>query len=153
MPDIDNDIFEDDDSNEADLPKKLRAKIKELSARLGEVEEENNTLKTEKRSQLLSSTLNERGINPKIAKFIPSDLDEEGIATWLEENGEIFGIGQTEQSAQQTVIARDAEQAAAIRQMANASKSTTSTPGMEGVLDGIENADSMEDLMTVLRQA
>ena len=44
MPDIDNDIFEDDDSNEADLPKKLRAKIKELSARLGEVEEENNTL-------------------------------------------------------------------------------------------------------------
>ena len=80
-------------------------------------------------------------------------MDEEGIATWLEENGEIFGIGQTEQSAQQTVIARDAEQAAAIRQMANASKSTTSTPGMEGVLDGIENADSMEDLMTVLRQA
>ena len=153
MPDIENDIFEDDDSNEADLPKKLRAKIKELSARLGEVEEENNTLKTEKRSQLLSSTLHERGINPKIAKFIPSDLDEEGIATWLEENGEIFGIGQDEQSAQQTVIARDAEQAAAIRQMANASNSTASTPGMEGVLDGIENADSMEDLMTVLRQA
>jgi len=153
MPDIDNDIFEDDDSNEADLPKKLRAKIKELSARLGEVEEENNALKTEKRSQLLSSTLNERGINPKIAKFIPSDLDEEGIAAWLEENGEIFGIGQDEQSAQQTVIARDAEQAAAIRQMANASSSTTSTPGMEGVLDGIENAESMDDLMTVLRQA
>jgi len=153
MPDIDNDIFEDEDTPDGDLPKKLRAKIKELSGRLGELEEENKSLKTEKRSQTLTETLHSRGLNPKIAKFIPDDLDDDGITSWIEENAEVFGIGQDEQQAQQAVIARDAEQAAAIRQMAAAGKSTAGTPGMESIMSGIENAQSMEELMAALQQA
>lgn len=153
MPDIDNDIFEDEDISDGDLPKKLRAKIKELSSRLGELESENKSLKSEKRSQVLAETLQSRGLNPKIVKFIPEDLDDEGITTWLDENAEVFGVGQQQQSANETVIARDAEQAAAIRQMAAAEKSTVATPGMDSIMGGIENAQSMEELMDVLRQA
>ena len=153
MPDIDNDIFEDEDTIDGDLPKKLRAKIKELSSRLGELEQENNSLKTEKRSQTLTETLQTRGLNPKIAKFIPDDLDDDGITSWIEENAEVFGIGQDAQQAQQAVVARDAEQAAAIRQMAAAEKGTAGTPGMESIMSGIENAQSMEELMAALQQA
>jgi len=147
-------LFEDDEEySESELPKKLRAKIKELSGRLSELEQENNSLKSEKRSQLLTETLAAKGLNPGIAKFVPSDLDDEGVETWLSENAALFAGGQTQQSPQETIIARDAEQAAAIRQMANAEQRQTTAPEMQSVLAGIENAESMDELMQVLRQA
>lgn len=155
MPDSDEiNLFDDDEEvSESELPKKLRAKIKELSGKLSELEQENKSLKTEKRSQFLSETLASKGLNPGIAKFIPSDLDDEGVDTWLSENAGLFAGGQTQQSPQETVIARDAEQAAAIRQMAKAEQHQTTAPEMQSIMAGIENAQSMDELMDVLRQA
>lgn len=154
MPDSDVNIFEDDEEiSEADLPKKLRAKIKELSSRLSEVEQENNSLKSEKRSALLSETLAAKGLNPGIAKFIPSDLDDDGVESWLSDNAGLFSGGQTNESPQQTVIARDSEQAQAIRRMAATESGQANSPDMQSVLAGIENAQSMDELMMALRQA
>lgn len=154
MPDSDVNIFEDDDEiSEADLPKKLRAKIKELSSRLSEVEQENNSLKSEKRSALLSETLAAKGLNPGIAKFIPSDLDDDGVESWLSDNAGLFSGGQAQESPQQTVIARDSEQAQAIRRMAATESGQANSPDMQSVLAGIENAQSMDELMMALRQA
>lgn len=154
MPDSDVNIFEDDDEvSEADLPKKLRAKIKELSSKVGDLESENLSLKSEKRTRVLTETLQSKGLNPAIAKFVPSDLDDDGIDGWLEENAELFSGGASRQTPQQTVIARDAEQANAIRQMAATEGGTSTAPEMQSVLAGIENASSMDELMDVLRRA
>lgn len=153
MPDSDEiNLFDDyEEVSESELPKKLRAKIKELSGKLTELEQENHSLKSEKRSQLLTEALAAKGLNPGIAKFIPSDLDDDGVDTWLSENAGLFAGGQTQQSPKEAVIARDAEQAAAIRQMANAEQRQATAPEMQSVLAGIENAQSMDELMNVLR--
>lgn len=154
MPDSDINLFEDDEEiSETDLPKKLRAKIKELSSKINDLESENISLKTEKRSQKLTEVLASKGLNPGIAKFVPADLDDEGVDSWLSENAELFTGGQPSQSPQQTVIVRDAEQAAAIRRMAAAESRTSGDPDMQSVLAGIENATSMDELMEALKRA
>lgn len=154
MPDSDVNIFEDDDEiSEADLPKRLRAKIKELNSRVSEMEQENQSLKSEKRSRVLTETLATKGLNPGIAKFIPADLDDEGVDSWLSENAGLFSGGQTQESPQQAVIARDAEQAQAIRRMAATDSGLAGAPDMQSVMAGIENAQSMDELMQAIRQA
>ena len=154
MPDSDVNLFDDDEEiSEADLPKKLRAKIKELNSRVNEMEQENISLKSEKRSRVLTETLATKGLNPGIAKFVPNDLDDEGVDTWLSENAEFFSGGQVQQSSPQTVVARDAEQAQAIRRMAATESGLANAPDMQSVMAGIENAQSMDELMQALRQA
>lgn len=154
MPESDINLFDDDDEvSEADLPKKLRAKIKELSSKVNDLEQENTSLKSEKRSQLLTESLAAKGLNPGIAKFVPADLDDEGVDAWLSENAALFAGGQPQQPQKNAVIARDAEQAAAIRQMAATERGQATAPEMESVLAGIENATSMDELMEVLKHA
>lgn len=154
MPESDINLFDDDDEvSEADLPKKLRAKIKELSSKVNDLEQENTSLKSEKRSQILTESLAAKGLNPGIAKFVPADLDDEGVDAWLSENAALFAGGQPQQSPKNTVIARDAEQAAAIRQMAATERGLATAPEMDSVLAGIENASSMDELMEVLKHA
>lgn len=151
MPNDQYDIFDDEEEiSEADLPKKLRAKIKELTAKVGELSDENSSLKGEQRSRTLSEALSSRGLNPKIAAFIPKDLEDEKIDDWLGEYAEVFGGGQPA-DPQQAVIARDAEQAAAIRQFAKTENGSTD-PNFQGVLANIENAANMDELMAALRQ-
>lgn len=151
MPNDQYDIFDDEEEiSEADLPKKLRAKIKELTAKVGELSDENSSLKGEQRSRTLSEALSSRGLNPKIATFIPKDLEDEKIDEWLGEYAELFGGGQPV-DPQQAVITRDAEQAAAIRQFAKTETGSTD-PNFQGVLANIENAANMDELMEALRQ-
>lgn len=152
MPNIEDNLFDDDEFSETELPKKLRAKIKELAAELNDAKSENTTLKTESRKRLLSETLESRGLSSKIAQFIPIDLDDDGVSEWLNENAEVFGGGQVSDTPRNTVIARDSEQAHAIRQMANSERGATTGQEVNTVMNGIENAGSMEELMAVLKQ-
>jgi hypothetical protein len=152
MPNIEDNLFDDEEFSETELPKKLRAKIKELAAELNDAKSENTTLKTESRKRLLSETLESRGLSSKIAQFIPIDLDDDGVSEWLNENAEVFGGGQVSDAPKNTVIARDSEQAHAIRQMANSERGATTGQEVNTVMNGIENAGSMEELMAVLKQ-
>lgn len=147
----DEDALYLDDTEDNDLPKTLRAKIKELSRKNSDLEVENDTLKGESRSRILSETLSAKGLNPKIAAFIPKDLDGDAIDAWLDEYGEVFGGGQ-KADTKQTVIARDSEQAASIRQMADAEQGA-SAPGLQSILAGVEQAQNMDELMAALRSA
>ena len=147
------DLFDDDEEfSQAELPKKLRAKIKELSAELNEARAESTTLKADSR-KILGETLTQRGLNPKIAQFIPADLDEDGIGEWLNENAEVFSGGQAADTPAQTVIARDAEQAQAIKRMANSERGATTGQEVNSVMSGIENSTNMEELMAALNSA
>ena len=39
------------------------------------------------------------GLNPKIAAFVPKDIEDEGLDAWLEEYGDVFG-GQPQTTGQ-----------------------------------------------------
>lgn len=145
---------EDEEVQENDLPKKLRAKIKELSEENKSLLEENSSLKGEKRNRTLAETLTAKGLNPKISAFIPKDLEDDQIDEWISEYADVFGGASGGQPAdqQQPAIVRDAEQAAAIRQMAAAESAGTKSP-VTDVLASIEAAGTIEEVMAALRNA
>jgi hypothetical protein len=61
---------------------------------LKELMEELSSIKTAQRTNSIKSVLAEKKLNPKIANFIPADLDSspEAIDNWIAENAEVFGL-------------------------------------------------------------
>lgn len=145
--------------SDSNLVKKLRSKIDELAARAKELETENQSLKGQSRKQTLSSALTTRGYPAKIAAFIPADIEptDEAIDAWLAEYGDVFGgaVNQStqEQANQQApVVVASAADAEAYRRM-NAVEAGAEVPAnISGdILAQINAAESMDDLMAVLR--
>lgn len=90
--------YEDDeddfelDSNDAFS--QLRKANKQKDKQLKEIQSELAELRKEKRDRTIKETLTSRGVNPKIAAFIPQDIDltEESLSNWLNEYGDVFGV-------------------------------------------------------------
>jgi hypothetical protein len=90
--------YEDDeedfelDSNDAFS--QLRKANKQKEKQLKEIQVELSELRKEKRDRTIKETLTSRGVNPKIAAFIPQDIDltEESLSNWLNEYGDVFGV-------------------------------------------------------------
>ena len=96
------DDFEETPRSGDDVVKKLRRAERMQSKRVKELEAELSSLRKFQRDANVSKVLTEKGINPKIAAFIPSDMDtsEESLTSWLEQYGDVFGMQQ--QQPQQT---------------------------------------------------
>jgi predicted RNase H-like nuclease (RuvC/YqgF family) len=92
----DEDDFFDEDNEPQDVVKQLRKVNRTLEKRLKEIEAEATTLKNQTRQRTVKDVLTAKGINPKVAAFIPQDIDvtEEAVATWLNEYGDVFGVQQ-----------------------------------------------------------
>ena len=86
---------EDDDfeTESTDVVKQLRKVNRTLEKRLKDLEAEANSLKTQTRQRTIKDVLQARGANPKIAAFIPADIDpsEDAVSAWLTEYGDVFG--------------------------------------------------------------
>lgn len=94
---------EDDDFNDQghDAVTQLRKVNKTLEKRAKELEQELNNLQKQNRQRTVKDVLQAKGVNPKIAAFIPPDVDttEDGISAWLNEYGDVFGMEQAGQEA------------------------------------------------------
>lgn len=139
---------EDDDfGNEPqDVVKQLRKVNRTLEKRLKELETEATTLKTQTRQRTVKDVLSAKGINPKVAAFIPQDIDttEEAVSAWLTEYGDVFGV-QTPEETQAKTATTDAQ-----RRIQNVMESGT-PPGVdEDALARILNATSAADLSSIL---
>ena len=139
---------EDDDfGNEPqDVVKQLRKVNRTLEKRLKELETEASTLKTQTRQRTVKDVLSAKGINPKVAAFIPQDIDttEEAVSAWLTEYGDVFGV-QTSEETQAKIATTDAQ-----RRIQNVMESGT-PPGVdEDSLARILNATSAADLSAIL---
>lgn len=156
-----DDMYDHSDEmpSDSNLVKKLRSKIDELAARAKDLESENQSLKGQSRKQTLSSALASRGYPAKIAAFIPADVEptDEAIDAWLSEFGDVFGgaVAQStqEEAVQQApVIVGSAADAEAYRRMSAAENGASAPANVSGdILAQIGAAESMEDLMAVLR--
>ena len=139
---------EDDDfGNEPqDVVKQLRKVNRTLEKRLKELEVEATTLKVQTRQRTVKDVLSAKGINPKVAAFIPQDIDttEEAVSEWLAEYGDVFGVQSTEET-QTKETASDAQ-----RRIQNVMQTGT-PPGVdEDALARILNAKSAADLSSIL---
>ena len=85
---------DEDDDTTTDVVGQLRKVNRALEKRAKELEQELSGLKTQTRQRTVKDVLQAKGLNPKIAVFIPQDIDvsEEAIAQWVNEYGDVFGI-------------------------------------------------------------
>lgn len=92
----DDDDLESEDSNPLRaLRKENRAKEKQIK----ELQEQLSSLSKAQRERSLADVLTARGLNDKIAKFIPETItSEEDVASWLEEFGDVFGATSTKEA-------------------------------------------------------
>jgi hypothetical protein len=91
-----DDEFDDFGDEGTDVVKQLRKVNRTLEKRAKELEQELKGLQSQTRQRTVKDVLQAKGINPKIAAFIPQDIDtsEEAINGWLNEYGDVFGSTQ-----------------------------------------------------------
>lgn len=145
----DDDDF-DEDFEPQDVVKQLRRVNKTLEKRLKELEVEATTLKNQTRQRTVKDVLTAKGINPKVAAFIPQDLDasEEAVNNWLNEYGDVFGVNQDTKDGESQASKDPALQA---QKRINDVVSTGTPPGVdEDSMARILNATSAAELSALL---
>ena len=139
----------DEDFEPQDVVKQLRKVNRTLEKRLKELEDEATTLKTQTRQRTVKDVLTAKGINPKVAAFIPQDIDisEEAVTNWLNEYGDVFGVNQ--ESKEGTSPTQDP--ALQAQKRINEVVSTGTPPGVdEDAMAKILNASSAAELSALL---
>ena len=152
MSNFDYEDEDDDFTTESnnDLVKQLRKANKQKEKELAELKSQFENLSKNQRERAIKDVLEARGVNKKIASFIPSDIDptEESLSKWLNEYGDVFGVS-TE--PEQSVV--DPAQAAAYKKMNNAVDTGLTPDASDDIMKKILNTNSKEELNEVLRQS
>ena len=144
----DDDFTTEDTSN--DLVKQLRKASKQKDKELQELRSQFESLNSAQRERAIKDALASRGVNSKIASFIPQDIDptEESVSKWLEDYADVFGIEASRTQATPNVNPNDA---AAYKRMTNSADSGVSPEHNGDIMQKLMNANSREELDEVIR--
>jgi hypothetical protein len=144
----DDDDITTDSSN--DLVKQLRKASKQKDKELQELRAQFDNLSKGQRERAIKDVLATRGVNSKIASFIPQDIDptEESLSKWLDDYADVFGIDSNQPQATPNV---DPAQAAAYKRMTNSADSGASPEHNGDIMQKLMNANSKEELDEVIR--
>jgi hypothetical protein len=148
--DYEDDDFETNDSN--DLVKQLRKATKAKDKELAELKAQYESLAKSNRERAIKDALASRGVNGKIAAFIPQDIDptEESVSKWLENYADVFGVQQAEAQSKPNV---DPKQAAAYQRMTNAVEQGVTPEFQAQIHQKLMNATSREELDEIIRSS
>jgi hypothetical protein len=141
--------FEDDDDySGTDLVKKLRKQVDQLSKQLKERDSQLEEYQTYSHEAAIGEVLESFGLNPRIAAFIPSDIeaDEEAVAEWLNEYGDAFGITAVDESESEDPDAQ------AYEQMSDFENGDIDPTVGRDIHSLISNASSVEELTNFLKR-
>ena len=147
--DYEDDDF-DTDSSGNDLVKQLRKATKQKDKELSELKAQFESLNKAQRERAIKDALASRGVNSKIAAFIPQDIDptEESVSKWLEDYADVFGIETNQSQATPNVNPADA---AAYKRMTNTVEAGVSPEHNDNIMQKLMNANSREELDDVIR--
>ena len=146
--------YEDDDDftqESNDLVKQLRKAAKQKDKELAELKAQFESLNKQSRERSIKDVLESRGVNGKVAKFIPQDLDptEESLSKWLEDNADVFGF-QVEDKQQPVV---DPAQANAYKKMNSAVDQGLTPDSSDDIMRKLLSATSKEELDEIIAQS
>ncbi len=149
--DYEDDDF-DTDSSGNDLVKQLRKQLKAKEKELSEKESALTNLSKTQRERAIKDALASRGVNSKIAAFIPQDIDptEESVSKWLEDYADVFGYESNQTQATPNVNPADA---AAYKRMTNTVETGVSPEHNDNIMQKLMNANSREELDDVIRMS
>ena len=152
----DDDDFDTEDEapqqyNDSDLLKKLRKAKRADEKRIKELTEQLESLSKTQRERVIKEVLEQKGVNPKAARFIAKDLDtdvnEETVAKWLDDNGELFGLNkQVPQEDPQKQI-----DLAALRQQDIVTQGATTPDKQMDSLQRINDATSADEIIAMIQ--
>jgi DNA-binding transcriptional regulator YbjK len=141
--DTDNEVQMDG----SDLLKKLRKAKRNDEKRIKELTEQLEGFSKSQRERTVKEVLEKKGVNPKAQRLILKDLDdisEESVNTWLEDNGDLFGLVQPEVSQEQELNRAVLRQQDAVTQLGM-------TPDRaDDLLNRINNAETAEELHSII---
>lgn len=149
--DDDFDYEDDDDTTQVqpqgnDLIKQLRRAKRSDEKRIKEMEAELQSLRSAQREFNISRVLESEGVNTKIAKYIPADVQEpEAVKAWLAENAEDFGLTRQEQKAPVDWQSMD--------NMDTVLDGAASAGGYDDQFSALANVQSRDDLMKLIMGA
>jgi len=144
-----DDEFDDFGDEGTDVVKQLRKVNRTLEKRAKELEQELKGLQSQTRQRTVKDVLQAKGINPKIATFIPQDIDtsEEAINNWLNEYGDVFGVNSNANSEQASNSSVDVSANTRINQVV----STGQVPEVDSdAMAKILSAGSADELNRIL---
>jgi hypothetical protein len=146
--DDDEDLEVDEQPQSNDLVKKLRKADRAKEKRIRELETELGGLRSMQREATIKSVLENKGVNPKVAKFIPEniELSAEAVDKWIEDNADIFGLVKAQEKQAEPDLAT-------LRQIDAVTTNAQSPGGMEDLLLRIQNADSADEINSLIFQA
>ena len=141
--DTDNEVQMDG----SDLLKKLRKAKRNDEKRIKELTEQLEGFSKVQRERTVKEILEQKGVNPKAARLVLKDLDEvseESVNTWLEDNGDLFGLSQPEVSQEQEL------NRAVLRQQDMVTQLGMTPDRADDLLNRINNAESAEELQAII---
>ena len=142
--DTDNEVQMDG----SDLLKKLRKAKRNDEKRIKELTEQLEGLSKSQRERTVKEVLEKKGVNPKAQRLILKDLEdisEESVNTWLDDNGDLFGLTKPEVNPEQEV------NRAALRQQDILTQNSLTPDRAEDLESKISNAQSAEEILSILR--
>ena len=147
--DEDDDFTQESNQNN-DLVKQLRKANKQKEKELAELKSQFESISKANRERAIKDALASRGVNSKIASFIPQDIDptEESVSKWLEDYADVFGY---ETQANQATPNVDPKQAAAYQRMTNAVEQGVTPEFQAQIHQKLMNANSREELDEIIR--
>ena len=148
--DYEEDDFDTPSNDGNDLVKQLRKANKQKEKELTELKTQFESISKSNRERAIKDALASRGVNSKIAAFIPQDIDptEESVSKWLEDYADVFGIEASQTQATPNVNPNDA---AAYKRMTNSADSGASPEHNGDIMQKLMNANSKEELDEVIR--
>jgi hypothetical protein len=132
----------------SDLLKKLRKAKRNDEKRIKELTEQLEGLSRSQRERTVKEVLEKKGVNPKAQRLILKDLEdisEESVNTWLDDNGDLFGLTKPEVNPEQEV------NRAALRQQDILTQNSLTPDRAEDLESKISNAQSAEEILSILR--
>ena len=133
-----------------DLVKKLRKAKRADEKRIKELSEQLEVFLKEKRERTVTEVLAKKGVNAKAARLILKDVQdatEESIDSWLQENGDLIGY-QPQAQEKETK-----QNLAALRQQDIITQGGIAPDKAVDLERQLDNVDSMDDLMNLLRNS
>jgi len=150
----DEDEDDQDTDNEtqldgSDLLKKLRKAKRNDEKRIKELTEQLEGLSKSQRERVVKDVLEKKGVNPKAQRLILKDLEdisEESVNTWLDDNGELFGLTKAPEVTEEQELNR-----AALRQQDVVTQLGTTPDKAQDLMNRVMNAATADELTSIIQ--
>lgn len=142
----DDDDFTPSFESDTDLVRKLRKDLKQAQKRNRELEGSLGELSKAQRERIIKDAFASKGVNPKIASFVPQDIDasEEAVTQWLENYADVFGIKTEEKQA---ISQQDIQ---SMQRMNSALTGAEAPAASDDLANRIANAQSEDEVLSIL---